>query len=92
MQAAERTCKLRRACFRLHRWLSPGAEPKKCGPASSPEEYVEALAELANSPELRARLGASGRRTVEQDYSARAVAAKFAAVVRKATGGPSAIR
>lgn len=54
--------------------------------ASTPLEYVESLLQLANAPDLRARMGKNARRTVEQDYSARAVAAKFAAVIRTVTG------
>jgi glycosyltransferase involved in cell wall biosynthesis len=50
--------------------------------ASTSSDYVEALTKLAASPDLRERMGAAGRRTVEQSYSAEAVAAKFADVVR----------
>lgn len=53
--------------------------------ASSADEYVEMLTVLAGSRDLRARIGAAGRRTVERDYSAAAVAAKFAGVVRAVT-------
>ena len=53
--------------------------------ASTPAEYVDALTRLAEAPELRARIGAAGRQTVERDYSAEAVAAKFAEVVRLVT-------
>ena len=49
--------------------------------ASTTDEYVEALKRLAESPELRSRLGANARRTVEQGYSAEAVSAMFARVV-----------
>ena len=42
--------------------------------ASTEEEWVEKLTRLLRSPELRQRLGAAGRVTVEQKYSARAQA------------------
>ena len=54
--------------------------------ASTPDEYVAALHELANSRELRSSMGAEARRTVEENYSAEVVAAKFARVVRSVTG------
>lgn len=53
--------------------------------AATTEEYVEALLKLAQSRELRARLGANARKTVEDGYSARAAAARFASVVRSVT-------
>ncbi len=36
--------------------------------ASSPEEWVEAIMRLFESPELRAKLGAAGRRYVEENH------------------------
>jgi glycosyltransferase involved in cell wall biosynthesis len=50
--------------------------------ASSTEEFVTSLTQLANDPELRERMGREARRTVERDYSAREVARRFAEVVR----------
>jgi len=58
--------------------------------ASSVDEWVTALNQLADSPELRARLGANARRTVEQQYSAETSAARFARAVRQALEGASA--
>jgi glycosyltransferase involved in cell wall biosynthesis len=54
--------------------------------ASTDEEWVEALDELAADPALRDRLGAEGRRTVELGYSAEASAEKFARAVHDAIG------
>lgn len=54
--------------------------------AASTDQYVEALLELAQSRELRARMGVEARRTVEERYSAEVVAAEFARVVRFVTG------
>jgi glycosyltransferase involved in cell wall biosynthesis len=50
--------------------------------ASTTEEFVDALTQLASSPELRARLGAAAYETVKENYSASIGAAKFADVVR----------
>ena len=50
--------------------------------AGTDTDFANRLLELAGSPELRARLGAAGRRTVEDRYSAAVGAAKFARVVR----------
>ena len=50
--------------------------------ASTTEEFVEALLQLASSPQLRAKLGAAAYETVRADYSATVGASKFAAVVR----------
>jgi glycosyltransferase involved in cell wall biosynthesis len=52
--------------------------------ASSPDQWVAALERLAHSPELRKTLGAAGRRTVEDHYSAEASAARFAEAVHHA--------
>lgn len=53
--------------------------------AATSKELADALIELAQSPELRAKMGAKARQTVEKSYSAQVVAAKFAEVVRFAT-------
>jgi glycosyltransferase involved in cell wall biosynthesis len=50
--------------------------------ASTVDEWVAALEQLAASPELRQTLGAAGRRTVEDRYSAESSAARFAHAVR----------
>jgi glycosyltransferase involved in cell wall biosynthesis len=54
--------------------------------ATTTEEWLDVLTALARNPELRARLGDAGRRTVEEEYSMRACAARFAEVVRDAVG------
>ncbi len=54
--------------------------------ASSPDEYVDALLQLARSARLRSRMGAAGRKTVEESFSAEVAAAKFASAVRSVTG------
>ena len=53
--------------------------------ATTDDEYVEALLGLSKSPERRRDIGLKARRTIEQGYSARAVASRFAAVVRSLT-------
>jgi glycosyltransferase involved in cell wall biosynthesis len=53
--------------------------------AATSEDYVEALTKLAQSKEMRARLGANARKTVEERYSGAIVAAKFAGLVRSIT-------
>lgn len=53
--------------------------------ASSTDEFVQALKRLAASPELRQQMGAAGRRTVEQSFSAEVAATKFAEVIRSVT-------
>jgi glycosyltransferase involved in cell wall biosynthesis len=54
--------------------------------ASTEEEWVDSLTQLAESRELRQQIGAAGRRTVEGQYSADVVAAKFASAVRTTLG------
>lgn len=54
--------------------------------ASSEEEWVEKLSLLIEKPELRRRLGAAGRKTVEERYSLKVNAPKFLEVLRKAYG------
>ena len=49
--------------------------------ASTTDEWVKALLKLAADKDLRARLGANGRATVERNYSAEISAAKFARAV-----------
>jgi glycosyltransferase involved in cell wall biosynthesis len=55
--------------------------------AATTEQWVEALERLADSPDLRARLAAAGRTTVETEYSSTVGAAKFAAAVRESLEG-----
>ncbi|HEY8368800.1 MAG TPA: glycosyltransferase family 4 protein [Thermodesulfobacteriota bacterium] len=52
--------------------------------ASTEGDWYEALRDLARSPALRARLGAAGRRTVEQRYSLEVWAPRVAALYRSA--------
>ncbi len=54
--------------------------------ATTEDEWVDALEQLASSRELRVRLGAAGRRTIEEHYSAEVVADLFAAAVRSTLG------
>ncbi|MBW0007399.1 MAG: glycosyltransferase, partial [Sphingomonas sp.] len=50
--------------------------------ASSTEEFVSALMQLAADPKLRHRMGRQARKTIEQEYSAEAASRAFARVVR----------
>lgn len=50
--------------------------------AATDDEWVDHLLRLADSPELRQRVGMAGRRTVERDYSATAAASIFSRAVR----------
>jgi glycosyltransferase involved in cell wall biosynthesis len=54
--------------------------------AGTDDEWVDALTRLADSPDLRKRMGDAGRRTVEDHYSGEAVAAKFAEAIRASIG------
>jgi len=51
--------------------------------ARTTEEWVEAFERLASSRDLRARLGAAARATVEQEYSAVVVSDKFGRAVQQ---------
>jgi glycosyltransferase involved in cell wall biosynthesis len=55
--------------------------------ATSEDEWVGCLSRLAESPELRKRMGLAGRRLVEKGYSAPDAAALFSDAVRCATRG-----
>jgi glycosyltransferase involved in cell wall biosynthesis len=55
--------------------------------ASSTEEWIEILDELASSESLRERVAAAGRRTVEERFSAERSAALFARALRSAVEG-----
>jgi glycosyltransferase involved in cell wall biosynthesis len=50
--------------------------------AATDNDWVESIGALLRSPELRARLGQEGRRTVEERFSMRRGASALAAVVR----------
>jgi glycosyltransferase involved in cell wall biosynthesis len=57
--------------------------------ASSDADWIESVRALVRSPELRARLGREGRRTVEERFSMRRGASALAEVLRGiARGGP----
>ena len=51
--------------------------------ASTTDEWLDALEQLASSPELRHRIGLAGRKTVEERFSAEVVSALFARAVRQ---------
>ncbi len=53
--------------------------------ASSTDDFVEALTRLAASSDLRRTMGAAGRKTVEQSYSAEVATRMFADVIRSVT-------
>jgi len=52
--------------------------------ASTTEDFVGSLAELAKSPGKRREMGANARKTVEERYSAEVVSSAFAEVIRSA--------
>ena len=51
------------------------------------EAWVKAVTLLAGDPALRARLGAAGRRTVEEGYALSVTAPKMAGILRAAAEG-----
>jgi glycosyltransferase involved in cell wall biosynthesis len=51
--------------------------------AATDDDWLDQLPALFDDPELRARLGAAGRRTVEESYSMEHCADQFARVVRE---------
>ena len=59
--------------------------------AAAPEEWSARIQELAADPSLRRRLGAEGRRTVEERYSMTGCANLFAGVVREVIQGQRAV-
>jgi glycosyltransferase involved in cell wall biosynthesis len=52
--------------------------------ASTPDEWVESIAQTLADAELRSRLGREARRTVEERYSARVHATRLAKILREA--------
>lgn len=60
--------------------------------AKTVDDYVASLLALANSKDLRQKMGSAARRTVEERYSAEVVAARFADVVRFVVDGDPALR
>jgi glycosyltransferase involved in cell wall biosynthesis len=50
--------------------------------ATTEAEWVESIGALVSSPELRARLGREGRRTVEERFSMRGGASALARILR----------
>ena len=50
--------------------------------ASTDDEWIERLTKLLRSPDLRRRVGAAGRATVEQTYSAEAQVPRVAELIR----------
>jgi glycosyltransferase involved in cell wall biosynthesis len=57
--------------------------------ADTPGEWAEAVFRLASQPELRVKLGAAGRKIVEQRYSTNVWAPQFADCVRRIAQGIS---
>ena len=55
--------------------------------ASTPEQWAEAVARLAASPELRTAMGRAGRRFVSRYYNARNWATRFADLLERVGGG-----
>jgi len=52
--------------------------------ASTPEEWADALRRLASDPDLRRRMGAEARRTVEDQYATTLAAPRLAAILKRA--------
>jgi glycosyltransferase involved in cell wall biosynthesis len=59
--------------------------------ASTPDEWISHIEKLMADPALVSRLGAAGRRTVEEHYSMRRSAELFSQVVRSVVGGRQAV-
>ena len=58
--------------------------------ADTPNEWCAAVEQLANDPQLRRRMGAAGRRLVEEEYSVSAGAGRWRAVLDQLAGVPVA--
>jgi glycosyltransferase involved in cell wall biosynthesis len=52
--------------------------------ANTPEEWAYALRRLASEPDLRRRMGAEARRTIEDQYSIASAAPRLAAILKRA--------
>jgi glycosyltransferase involved in cell wall biosynthesis len=52
--------------------------------ADTPEDWIGVLKKLLHSGELRREIGLAGRKTVEDEYSARVIAPKVAEIFRSA--------
>jgi glycosyltransferase involved in cell wall biosynthesis len=59
--------------------------------ATTTTEWVESLDSLLADPELRTRLGARARATVEASYSAEAQVPKVAAIIRSVASSPATV-
>jgi glycosyltransferase involved in cell wall biosynthesis len=57
--------------------------------ADTPNEWAEAIFQLASQPELRAKFGAAGRKIVENRYSTTVWAPQFASTIRRIVHGSS---
>ncbi len=55
--------------------------------AETPQEWAAAIGRLASRPELRARMGAAGRRLVEEHYSAARWGPRFAEIIASVATG-----
>ena len=52
--------------------------------ANTTEEWTDALRTLAADPDLRQRMGAAARRTVEDQYSTASIGPRLAAILKAA--------
>jgi glycosyltransferase involved in cell wall biosynthesis len=52
--------------------------------AATEREWIEKITRLALDPELRRRMGAAGRQTIEERYSLKVNAPRMAATLRSA--------
>jgi len=55
--------------------------------AQSPEQYVEAILKILDSPELRNQLGKAGRQLVSDNYSYREIGARLAGIYASIASG-----
>ncbi len=52
--------------------------------ASTPQEWIDKLGRLLSDPELRTRMAAAGRRTIEERYSLKVTAPRLARILQEA--------